>query len=119
MRPIKFRVWDLDNKEWLTDVCVYEDGSFQGTDSNLQDLDSTFNSLKLMQFTGLQDKDGEDIWEGDIVALQWDANRDNDTIHEVWWRGHGWAIPSRFSSLEETEKLGNVYENPELIGVEE
>jgi uncharacterized phage protein (TIGR01671 family) len=109
MRPIKFRAWDgtgMNSWEWFT--------------KNRKDvnwLESQKNWV-VMQFTGLLDKNGKEIYEGDIVR---DELLKEKPIHEVVFEkgifrvkgvpNEVWlsAVPSSF------EVLGNIYENPELL----
>jgi YopX protein len=75
----------------------------------------------LMQFTGLKDKNGKEIYEGDIVRRQWEGQNDthHEEIYEVYWANGYYlkpqpkAHPSHVSS--DVEVIGNIYENPELL----
>ena len=73
MRDIKFRAWHKDKKCWLQDVEVFEDGSWDGalpnecTQIGGMVTGYTEPECVLMQYTGLKDKNGKEIYEGDIV----------------------------------------------------
>lgn len=105
-REIKFRCWDendkiMDNVEFLTFPQPREEGKFR----------------HLMQYTGLKDKNGKEIYEGDIIkfpqnplpfVVQW--NRyflEMKTPNGIYNSGLG------LHAL--IEVVGNIYENPELL----
>ena len=133
MRYIKFRAWDLDDKKMIyPSICFNEKyvlqlnceyaGQFNG---------KTYDTVKLplMQFTGLTDKNGKEIYEFDIVEYyhnlhgshiggkgiahirynddfaRWQIAYKNIYEKEVWD-----DIDSKFLYV-----IGNIYENPELL----
>lgn len=119
MRVIKFRIWDeLNSKMWVSNNLKY---FFQ--DSTEDDLQN------LMQFTGLTDKNDNEIYEGDIVkSIRYSESYDGDIIIEREWELKGsvyfstgtWrvintAIPLYEWNKKTIEVIGNIYENPELI----
>lgn len=104
MREIKFRAWDEKNKLYIffdkTDI-------LDGYGFELIDFSIPWSDWD--QFTGLHDKNGKEIYEGDI--LTWFDRKDQ--IWEVKWEN----IFS-FSSWHPVDKcivIGNIHENPELI----
>lgn len=121
-REIKFRAWDKERKiiEVLNPESV---GYYLGDSPN----------YKLMQFTGLHDKNGKEIYEGDIVKFHWfgfnGSETDNDGIGTIVYgnpydmsfsissEGNGDFLINDTSHYEEPciEIIGNIYENPELL----
>ena len=131
-REIKFRAWNKKGKCWITFGGVnyrYKNGTLDIIDSD---------NLIYEQYTGLKDKNGKEIYEGDVVDIRngvvfLDSMRTKHDggfgISEVIWGWSGfWARPlngGQCASMAEfvTEKedckdveiIGNVHENPELL----
>ena len=112
MREIKFRAWD--GKEVKRDIeLMFFDGgwSMHGVPKG---------DAILMQYTGLKDKNGKEIYEGDIMSYELD---DETVVFCCEWSGSGYyfTIPGETGEVHfmadssEWEIIGNIYENPELI----
>ena len=118
MREIKFRVWDNVEKEfmtgWKTSQLVIRPLSGRVTDG------ATVPDVKLSQYTGLKDKNGKEIYEGDILKVNWSKDKD---IGIVKFFSYGFYVMemSRHSPIPisdisvSVELVGSIYENPELI----
>lgn len=133
-RAIKFRAWDeLEKRMWTLDDAGEDsgDGSIQYFSENgslefgrLEYYDtglgvnSHFEKFPLMQYTGLKDKNGKEIYEGDILAI-------NNTRYVVGYRVYsgGWQLEIKNEYCAEMVQgncellviIGNIYENPELV----
>ena len=84
------------------------------------------------QYIGLKDKNGKKVFEGDILKSRWDEGNPEDFCYEVvLWYENGWCIkqgtaaPDRLDGVFRddclwcSEVVGNVYDNPELLEVED
>ncbi|HMG16750.1 MAG TPA: YopX family protein [Saprospiraceae bacterium] len=125
-REIKFRVWNGSNME--LNVMVGFLGAFyvQGIDEKDSASMSPFNTkyfseTPVMQFTGMNDKNENEIYEGDIVRfLSWrDALQRMEEKKMVVEFARGFFIPlvSFGDNCKDYEVIGNIYENPELIPI--
>jgi len=109
-REIKFRVWDKEEKKFISqsitddwDITIRFDGIFVSNDGAI-DGTASGERLILIQYVGLKDKNKKEIYEGDIVS--------GGEI--VSWRGGAWGYDNIVWS-DNIEVLGNIYENPELL----
>ncbi len=116
MRELKFRVWCEDRKEML-DIQRH---SFKTGKSMPYGWNMQYEFDAIMQYTGLEDKNGKEIYEGDIVIAY---NEYCDTICKgkiVWDKWEcGFSIkgaePTFIGWYPSLEVIGNIYENPELL----
>ena len=118
MRDIKFRAWSIAAKKFDEEVAITLDGDLFEWNEGSTDEGSIFWKREdyyiLSQFTGLKDKNGVEIYEGDIVQ-GWENNKYKQKIgepFEIKWDINCYNI-WRMSWL--LEIIGNIYENPELV----
>jgi uncharacterized phage protein (TIGR01671 family) len=122
MEVIKFRAWDEQNKTMHYDFQFIKSGN-EGNDwiifvSDKQPLTSNWKEnpffsqqLKITQFTGLLDKNGKEIYEGDIIKEFWVGR--NDVFEVKKWYKILWYNSTYAGNTWEI--VGNIYENPDLI----
>lgn len=124
-REIKFRAWDSNEEEmYVVNSLDIENGNVEAQGDELSlcyrtDIEGLHPEVVLMQYTGLKDKNGKEIYEGDVVK---------------WETGEGWFYEVRFERGEfrgyreggnlklwteerYLEVSGNIYKNPDLISV--
>jgi len=120
-REIKFRIWDAESDEmrYTDEISVYDNGLMFHFDTHNDDKEPV-----IMQYTGLKDKKGKEIYEGDILegdnsvqylTMFYDASflgkviglfNGDKTIGNIYPLGH--------FQLTSISVIGTLYENPEL-----
>ena len=127
MKP-KFRAWDKRFSEFVEDFFVSEDGKIyektKDTSYGFAISRETSDKVILMQSTDIKDKSGKEIFEFDVVTTTrflGDDGLNDKTYTGVVKRMEGaWVIDTGkeaiylWSEIEETEVLGNMFENPNL-----
>lgn len=146
MRAIKFRAWDKQNKrmmvfdkDWLCDE--YQSLAWSINDQSKLENEGDYSldcsrDLEIMQFTGLLDKNGIEIYEGDVIEIfnicnkaeglwevhwttdRWYLKRNEDTYNNGdYYHGYDimWDVYDHKNNVGGVIIRGNIYQNPELL----
>ena len=134
---VRFKIWDKTHNKWLTSNCgqflLNQNGDLVFHQEGLNPLEEVKSIIdyEIVRDTGLKDKYGKVIYEGDIIRTH--ENR----IQKVIWNSNGFKLEYKFKrsylgeiywetrkdiELSEThnkrwgiEVIGNIYENPDLL----
>jgi len=133
-RIIKFRAWDKENHNMYNVEAILFDDKHTNMIRVGENVLLSFDDIELMQFTGLHDKNGKEIFEGDLISFT-EVDEDSCLGREetntvvVKWIDEIAQYRACFSSgrrtelhfvvklptVQDCEVIGNIYENPELI----
>ena len=139
MRDIKFRAWDSFNNRMIQNdrilkICfvrsdhipslvVYSNRNIENHTEIRENYKQYCNEFELMQYTGLKDKNGKDIYEGDILTsafskriVIFDENTCSFMLKDIDLRNELFSLTKEKS--KNLEIIGNIYENKDLIGDE-
>lgn len=120
-RPIIFRAWDEETKKMIQESTKHCPAiSFNGDILLSGDGDFFYgDAMPLMQFTGLFDKNGKEIFEGDVI--KWSGGAGEVKFGQGrfyvtdFFIGRQDCPSDAFSEKAELEVVGNVFENPDLL----
>ena len=144
MRQIKFRAWDLKKQDWYKPIYEAYNGKLHDIsitlvgvvmERTLEFSASMLNSDNyiLCQFTGLTDKNGVEIYEGDVVKSIFQYKNEEPKeilavvkydelnpcfVLEYKYQGNGFLTHEYDfiqCGLRKNEVIGNIYQNPELL----
>ncbi len=121
MREIRFRAWDKLKHSIVDVACVnWVDGYallWKQTGSARSTYGAELDSIELMQYTGLTDKNGKEIYESDLIRT--DGFSEGLSLPVVWRDGmvlvgkHG--ISPLINYARRCIVIGDIYSNPELL----
>ena len=126
MREIKFRAWVKDGKEivdveeidFMNKVINYIYNDYKNNEQEI--IGAYFEDIELLEYSGLKDMKGKEIYEGDILF----ESSSEEYFKVIFENGSFRAEVDEYSlDLEDyariCEVVGNIYENPELLGEQE
>jgi len=129
MRVIKFRAWDIEDKKMLYFNGIFNQRPYTEQSCFIQyESCPKYHNLEIMQFIGLLDRNGKEIYEGDLVKVDANYNYSGDHWYDaavgvveyvddsfliintaekygVVWQEFGWST--------NVEVIDNIFENPE------
>lgn len=134
MREIKFRAWDKEEKQmgnvlgfylqengWVDIEVLEERDDSDMKDKEYDDVEwrARLKYVDLMQYTGLKDKNGKKIYEGDILQIGSELVETVTWVDETTWNAdkcpvNGWVNHESIYK-QKPEIIGNIYSNPELL----
>lgn len=130
MREILFRGKRIDNSEWETGSLIYASMGTSEEQVGIADKMTAYHTPVIPetvgQYTGLTDKNGTKIFEGDILEGDLEDNLDPGAKwrNVVVWEKFGWNCKEGHVSqsidgfdIKECEVIGNIHDNPELMEV--
>jgi hypothetical protein len=111
-REIKFRVWDKFQKKFLSYPCYFNNKNFNEFTAFDRYFKCDEDECIVQQYTGLKDKNGKEIYEGDILLD--DAKIPLKCFYDngKFMAGISYASQEWFS---ECESIGNIFENKDLL----
>lgn len=124
MRTIKFRGKDIKTGEWLYVDLRNKESVRHAFIATMHCCNVKINPITIGQFTGLTDKNGNEIYEGDIVQSKLKRLRKYDEILQICFANSEYCGKDKYGSstslslLEHyhtLEIIGNIHDNPELI----
>ena len=126
MKELKFRIWDKERETFLNNVFIGSDGTlYQFSKDTIFGTAITYldsENKKILQYTGLHDKNGKEIFEGDIIKIK-------DETYRITWNGCFSSFDmtnidkaKQYKDLyilnrdyQQSEIVGNIYRNRKLL----
>lgn len=131
MSKAKFKIWDKTRNKWLVSNCgqflLTQDGNVMFHMDGDNPLEPIIDQIEyeVLMYTGLKDKNGKEIYDGDIVKYTselengiFEVKYSNCRFYGLWIEANFMDITTDLFYLgcsNELEVIGNIYQNPELL----
>lgn len=122
-----FRAKRTDNGEWVKGLLAIMWGQFHIINPNDENTAYPIDPYTICQCTGLTDKNGQKIWENDILKANLDESYPEDiTYIKILWNECGFCVNENYSTdiwtlekwdAEHFQVCGNIFDNPDLLEV--
>ena len=118
-REIKFRAYHKERKEIFEIASIdFEEKKAALSNGVIKLLNVDFKQFELLQYTGVKDKNGKEIYEGDIIICKYGPQ----IAMEVKWVDEGFRTLGKYDGdnyvgfvKNNEEVIGNIYENKNLL----
>ena len=126
MREIKFRAWHTA-KQKMSPTFSLEEIYLRGGDGYAASLWRERSNLIIQQYTGLKDKNGKEVYEGDVICIVkdnvvdvidgWERTEPQGEFYEVVYKNGAFWVGDEliWEWVKDGEVVGNIYESPELL----